>query len=468
MKTKVLSFTFLILTSIILTNCDDTISTVGMGIQPDEDKISIYDDSLTITARTVKVDSIYSKSINGYLGELYDPLYGTVKSGYACQFYPSNGFPLDSLVDFKVDSARLYVYYTTLGDSLTPMEVTVYPVEKPLTESYYSNIKPSDFCNTDNPLTKYGYIASNPYVSDSLVSLSYYRGLSIPLPREFGQRFMDEALKPEPNAFSSVDNFTEFFPGVYLESTFGSGVMLAVAHTRLFVYYKRNYTDSTSDGRDTIKVATTYADFRVTKEVIQLNSFENKNDEFLLEYNPEKSYVKSPGGVFTQLTIPLSKIKEGIGKRKFSGVSLSVKAYPKDDWEYGFPFPGTGTISNTMTKAKMLLIEPDSVKSFFEKQSIADSKTSYSTEFNTSSYSYTFSNISSLVQNAIEKEPEKDNLDLLLIPIITSYSMQSYNYSYYAVDYISSHYLRPSGVALRTGEEDLKIRVTATDLEINQ
>jgi hypothetical protein len=194
MKTK--SILFCLLSGFIYFACeDDTVSKVGIGSLPGEDKINVYDDSVTITAKTVQVDTIYAKTINGFLGELYDPAYGNIKAGYVCQFYPSYGFfNLDSIVGNSIDSIFLNVYYTYQGDSLAPMELSVYQVNKPLDKYFYTNVKPEDFCNMNEPIARYAYTARNLNVSDSALQANGYTyALSIPLKKELGQSFLDEA-----------------------------------------------------------------------------------------------------------------------------------------------------------------------------------------------------------------------------------------------------------------------------------
>jgi hypothetical protein len=119
--------------------------------------------------------------------------------------------------------------------------------------------------------------------------------------------------------------------------------------------------------------------------------------------------------------------------------------------------------------SKLLLIEPDSVASFFEDKKVADSQTTYTTQFNSSTYSYEFNNIANVVQNAIDKAPDKD-LKLWIIPVLTTWFSQTDMYgqqaSYY--DYMTSHYLYPSGVSLKKGGENLKVRVIATDMKNNE
>ncbi|MDR3341087.1 MAG: DUF4270 domain-containing protein [Candidatus Symbiothrix sp.] len=457
---------FVLVLGLFYMGCDDSISTVGMGIQPDTDKLSIFDETFTIKARTVKIDSIYAKIENGFLGEFYDPSYGTIKSGFACQFYPSVGFiAIDSIVDSKIDSVRLDIIYSSYkGDSLAPMELTVYPVIKPLEKHYYTNVDPATFCDMQNPYAKYAYTARNLTISDSILLVNgYQRWLSVSLPTQIGQDYLDGVKN---NQFKTLDAFFDFFKGTYITTTFGSGSMLDVQSSQISIYYTREHVmRNAADTEDSTAYIPTRAAWAVTKEVIQLNSFKNTNDAFLLEDNPDKVYIKTPVGVFTELTIPIQEIIQRIGKKKFSSVNLSLSAYQNESWDYTMQYPGGGQISAS-NNAKMLLIEPDSMKNFFEKQNVANNLTSFSTAFNFSTFTYDFSNIANVVQNAIEKAPDRD-LKLLLVPILTTYTTQQDYSGTSEAEYLSSHYLYPSGVALKKGEDNLKIRVIATDLKIN-
>jgi len=463
MKTKGIVFCFLL--GVIYMACDDKIGRVGLGIQPEEDKVSVFDTTVTVEARTIEVDSIYAKTSTGLLGDFYDPSYGNIKSSYICQYYPSLGFPyLDSIVDNKIDSVRLFISYSSfIGDSLAPMEVTVYPVVKALENDYYTDANPEDYCDMNHPLAKYGYTARNLNISDSLLALSGYY-LSIPLPVKIGQDYLDKVLN---NELKTIDEFLDFFPGTYLTTTFGTGSMIPVDMTSIILYYSRKTVLQDVNGSDSLGIVVSTAVFTVTKEIIQLNKFENTNPAFLLEDNPDRTYLKSPAGVFTELTIPIKEIVKGIGKKKFSSVKLSLSAYPQDeDRTYPLPFPGMPTSTANLAsgyKAKLLLIEPDSVPDFFEMKQVADNQTSYTTQFNSTTYTYDFNNIANVVQNAIDKAPDKD-LKLWLVPVQTTWYSDSYGGQ---ADYMTSHYLYPSGVTLKKGGDNLKVRVIATDLKIN-
>lgn len=444
--------------------CND-FTTIGMSVSPDEDRISIFDTTININSSTVRIDSVYAKTVNGCLGEYYDPQFGTLNAGFVCEFYPSRGFfYTDRIVD-GVDSVFLSLHYDYMGDSLAPMELSLFPVVKPLTKNFYTNIDPADYCDLTKPILKYGYTARNQLVSEEyLKETTWDHYMYIPLPRSFGQAFLDAFIE-DSTIVDDLDKFRNFFKGMYLASTFGTGSLIVLnnvdQNAEIHFYYTTNETTTGSDGLDSAYTAQRAAVWAVTKEIIQLNTFKNTDDSFLTEPSDTVTYIKSPSGVYTEIVIPVEEISRGVGKRQFSSVSLSLKAYPINSWEYTYPFPGLGSVTTTEAD-KLLLIVPDSVTSFFENQKIADGKTSFTTTFTNSTYSYTYTNIANAVQYAMDNNPGQD-LRMWLIPVRTKVTTDSYG-TYY--DYMTSPYLYPSGVKLKKGGDDLKIRIIASNLEI--
>jgi hypothetical protein len=470
MKTKLFFLSFLAV--FIYLSCEDpTISKIGTSIMPDEDKIGVYDTTISITLKTIKTDSIYAKTVNGALGEYYDPTFGSLNAGFACQFYPSINFNdsvrfLTEMVDGKIDSVFLNIYYTYMGDSLAPMELTVYPINKPLEKKYYTNINPEEFADMSHPITRYAYTTKNQNFSGY-----NYGVLSVLMPVEWGQKYVDDMKasfvhQGDPGLKYSLDDFVNMFPGLYLKNTFGSGCMLFVdnteldAYTEIVIQYRTKEPGQSYLGGDSIQKR--YAYWVVTKEIIQINSYKNTNIDYLFR-NDSTTYIKSPAGVFTEITVPIPEIVQKIGKRQFNSVKLSLNAYPRNEWNYSLNFPGLGYPSETSGIAsKLLLIPPDSTKNFFEQQQVANNVTSYATTFTSTNYTYNFDNISNLIRHAIEHKPNED-MKLWLIPIQSSYTYSSQG-GY--VDYATTYDLYPSGVALKSNSQ--KIHVIASDLIINK
>ncbi|MDR1372208.1 MAG: DUF4270 domain-containing protein [Dysgonamonadaceae bacterium] len=457
MKTKFITFS--LLSILLLFACEEDISNIGTSVQPDEDKVSVVYKTFNIASSTVHVDSVYAKTINGSLGEYYDPDFGTLKAGFACEFYPSYGFQNINSIK-TVDSVFLSLHYKYTGDSLAPMELTVFPAVKPLEKNYYSNVNPEEFCDMSNPITRFGYTARNLAVSDSMLAeVSYDYNLYIPFPKEFGQRFLD-SIKTNPSYSSNIDEFRNFFKGIYIASTYGTGSLLYNISTEIHAYYTDSVKTMTADGlSDSIYPVAKWATWAVTKEVVQLNSYKNSNDEFMLQPDDTATYIKSPAGIYTEIIIPIDSIYEKINKKQFSAVSLKLNPYPASNREYALPFPGVN--KSTAILSKILLIEPDSINSFFLNNKVADGIKTYTATFDETTDSYNFENISNIVQDAIEKNPNQE-MKLWVVPVQT---LWTYDSNYNAVDYSTAPYLLPSGVKLKAGGENLQIHITASSID---
>lgn len=122
---------------------------------------------------------------------------------------------------------------------------------------------------------------------------------------------------------------------MYITNTYGSGNILQITYSTFSIYYKYNLKGS--QGQD----STAYSNetFNVTKEVLQLNRFKNTDLTSLLEENDSIAYLKTPAGVYTQLTIPAQDIVERIGDRVINNIPLTIKALPQENWQWALSAP---------------------------------------------------------------------------------------------------------------------------------
>ena len=479
---KKIAALFCLFAGLLLGSCDDNLTKVGSTIQPPEDLITVYTDTFLIKASTVRLDSIFAKTSDCLLGEMYDPVYGNIKSDILCQFYCEEGFKFaHTPIDGKIDSTELMIVYPfkdvcklyAYGDTMTPMQVSVYPVNKPIKRNFYTNDNPELYCDMGNPLGSKSYSAFDASVPDSVyyqMENGYYiysPNITVKLPTELGQKFYDETVN-NPSTFESQSAFNEFFPGMYITNTFGSGCVIKTmgSNIGLKIYY--SYTLKSSEGLDSTATATQW--FFVSKEVIQLNRFVNSNLDKLLEENANHAYVKAPAGVCTKLIIPTTDIsgKLDVNDRYLNNFNLSLNYLPEDERAYVYAPP-----------SYLLLIPEDSVIPFFEEGrvennitsfisfsyylSISNSTTSsYETPegFNPSKRTYSFGNISSLLKNHMVNSPDKD-LSLLAIPVIRNVTYQNYNY--YTTDISNSFDL--AGVKIRKEDEYMKVVVISSKFD---
>nr|WP_129733910.1 DUF4270 domain-containing protein [Parabacteroides goldsteinii] len=441
----------------ILSGCSDDLNLVGSTIQPGGDKMPVYVDTFQMQATTLLMDSVYARTTSGLLGEFYDPLYGNVKSDYICQFYCPSDFkfqkePINGQID-SVDFKIIYYSGSWVGDSLTPMRAQIYQVDKQLERDFYTNFDPAEYCDMQNSLGMQTYTAHDNSVPDSVRyhkkndEYTYVPTVTIRMPREFGQKFYDETIN-NPGTFSSQENFNKFFPGLYVTNTYGSGNILQISYSSISIYYKYNLKGSQNQD------STAYASetFNVTKEVLQLNRFKNTDLTPLLQPDDSIAYLKTPAGVYTQLTIPAKDIAERIDDRIINNIPLTIKALPQENWQWALTAP-----------ANLLLLPKDSLATFFVNNKIEDSKTAFRAEYSSSNRSYNFDNISNLMQEHIKNNPEKDMV-LLLVPVdrVVGQSQNYYGQTTYYTAALNN-YLLPSGVKLLKTQDAMKIVVTTTD-----
>lgn len=436
---------------ILLSGCNDELSQVGPSIQPDGDRSFVYADTFQLEASTIKLDSVYARTVNGLLGQIYDPLYGNLKTDYICQFYcPENYKFAHEPIDGKVDSMAFFIMYNKggyVGDSLAPMQAKIYQVTKPLARNYYTNMNPEDFCDLQTLIGEKTYTAYDLSIPDSIRNITdtsnpnyYTPNVRIRISTDIAQSFYDETVN-NPSSFQNQEAFNKFFSGFYVTTGFGTGNILEVAQSSFFIYYK--YKSTTEAGKDTI--IHTREQFNVTKEVIQMNQIENGHIEQLLEPNEEFSYLKSPAGVCTKIVVPASAIKEKIEGRIINGLDFSMRAMPQEEWLYA--------------PDNVLLLPEDSVQSFFENNKIEDSMTAYLAGYTSSTKTYSFGNISNLLKKHLENKPDED-LRLLVLPVARgTQNTNDYYGNSKPVTTSISHYMKPAGVRLKKDKEAMQIVV---------
>ena len=477
--------------SFLLFACDDTLSEIGSSTMPDNENLSVKSAAFEIPSSTFVADSIYVKTSNPLLGIINDQLFGTIESDYAAQFYVDPNFtfnvteddsvvydmknPLDSMINNRLDSAILSISYESfIGDSLAPMGVTAYEIQKTLPKDFYSNV---DFQPYVTPLKKLGsaaYTGKDMSISDSLrATSSYVPYVDIRLNQEICQRFLN-AVKNTPEVFKNEEAFQKLFKGVYLKTTLGNGTMLKVSATSIYFFYRTYHNRKAngepligSDGKDSSYVVSRMKYIAVTQDVLQLNHVSNPvgGGNAALLHNDSSTYITSPGGYLTQIKLPIGSIMkslettQNISANYLNCASLNIEAYAPTS-AYG-----------TTPPPYLLMVEKSKMNEFFEKNKLPDSKSSYMAAYSSDStntpysYGYKFANINQLILYYADQIKanngsinETDTITMALVPINATYSSSTY------VSAISrvSNYFSPGGVALKSGKNTQKSIITYT------
>ena len=415
----------LILATLIFASCDDTTGNIGSGTLIDtSDSLDIRRDTFEVKTRSIMVDSVLARTNTAYIGKVRDiETLAYLSSDFMTQFYMPEGFVFPSKDSIKIanegkleaDSCDIHLYYKEFyGDSLAPMKLTAYELSAPIPEKmYYSNFDPEKegFVNKSTAANKV-YTLTDLNVDASVRNGSdYIKSICIPLSKSFGtdliNKFYDHKEYFE-DAYTFINKVT---PGFYFKTQSGLGAMAHVYLSQLNVYFKHKTTTTKADGtkRDTIIVSS--ASFPGTEEVLQTTNI--INDKAAIKRLAETdtcTYIKSPAGIFTEMTIPVNEILKGHENDTINAAKVSLtRINTKQTGEYALDPPQT-----------LLMIPKAEMYTFFENRKTVDYKTSYLASFDTNTNQYTFKNIGSLVRHMWENKSQNDWDKVVIIPVSTT------------------------------------------------
>lgn len=400
---KRLLFPLLILVA-VFTSCDDTTDGLGATLIDISDNIDVTSATFNVKSESVIMDSVLSRSSIGYLGKIKDPQTGAyITSNFSTQFHTLSNYRFpdkDSIVTRiegvpVADSVEVIIYYSShYGDSLTTMKCTLHEFDHPLEESnkYYSNFSPFEkgyireggihkqktYAITDYSVSDYD---RNSTVPNFRITLNEpYTAKDGRTYNNYGTYIMQMSYE-HPEYFKNSQTFMyNVCPGFYLESTSGLGSMAYIDLTQLNVYFEYMTNDSTYHG---------VASFAGTEEVLQKTNISQEREELQrLAEDATCTYIKTPSGIFTQLTLPVDEIINGHENDTINSARVSIlRENNENASDYMLPAPST-----------LLMLPTDSISNFFENNKIADNRTSYIASLATSSNSYVYGNIATMIR----------------------------------------------------------------------
>lgn len=400
----------LALAAFVLTSCDETTDTIGTSLTDIKDHLKITTDTFLVSSRSIVIDSVLSRSSNGYLGRIKDPETGAIIAGnFMAQFHVQEDyeFPANSQVISRddngvyADSCELRLYYNDFyGDSLATMKVTAYEMSKPMEEGelYYSNYDPIEEGYVDADAFKVSKMYTLADLNLSLANRSasdFYKHISIPLNQEYtdknGKTYKNYGTYLMQKYYENADYYKNSYnfihnicPGFYFKVENGVGSIANIYMSQISLFFKME-TDSVFEGA---------AVFPGTEEVLQKTVITNdKGTMKSLAEDNSCTYLRTPAGIFTELTLPVEEIFNGHSTDTLNTAKIVLtKISDAVDSEYALD-----------NAERLLLVQKDSLYSFFEQGKLYDNKKSFASSSvlssgdSSTSNIYVFNNISSLV-----------------------------------------------------------------------
>lgn len=397
--------------AIALSSCADSDDlNIGNSLTQETDKIEATSASFTVTTRTIPTGNVYSRSNECYFGRIQDPETGAiVTSEFMSQLgiLESFSFPSESDVVSRPDGIAgadscfidLYIFNpSSCSDSLATLKMKISEMGTPAEEyeDYYTDFDP----------VSAGLVRSDGLTLEKMFSFANTETLSsggnrlvVPVNQpytdtagntynNYGTYLMQQYYR-HPEYFRNSYSFIHHVcPGFCFQIADGYGFHSQIPYVGMRVFFRMNDSDSTYVGSVTIAG---------TDEVLQTTNISNDADVLArLVSDNSCTYVKSPAGLLTEVTLPIDQIVQGHENDSLLAASIS------------FPRVNNSTQQNRNLDIprNLLLVHKDSLETFFRSNSLTDNQTSFlnNTTANSSGKTvldlrntYTYDNISSLI-----------------------------------------------------------------------
>ena len=419
------------ITLLAIQSCTE--SGIGTSLVPTRTEV-VSDSSFKISGRTVDNSTLPARTLTQLLGNINADNYGTLSADFVSQMMPA--WPIDTsyISENEIDSCffmmRLPIGGYT-GDSVTPMRATVYRLTKPLPRPVNSMFDPAGYYDSANPLGTASYTAT-ALQSDSLAEVLdgddyQYREIKVNVDRSLAVD-MFRKFKQDPEIFRDPATFEEYFPGIYVTTSFGNGRVVNIYDTEFVVYCRRIIHESDIDTTYTINRSYLAS----TEEVLSNNNLRLEiSDNVKTMIANGDAIIQTPAAYDVELTLPVQEIldryrNDNDAQTVFNSVSLEIPAVELVN-------------SRNIAPPEYLLLIPANRKDkFLSETNVPDDVTSFYAQYDATNDCYTFSEMRQYFLKLLEeKDGIADSEDCLfsLTPIDVlfdeSSSSTGYNYSTY-------------------------------------
>lgn len=462
MKNKTLAFFAMVaaLVSALFSSCEDDTSVIGPSIGGDE--VAIYVDSLfTVTGESVYKPEFDPRATSSLLGRISVPEYGNLNCTFMSQMMSSSslGIP-DSLGVERVDSMKLILRVprgALTGDSLAPQQLRVYQLTKPL-KAVDGKFDPKDYISEASQLGSRSFTLSALSMNDSLFTHSKNVDISIPMSKDFARKVFTD-YRTDPTVFQWPSSFQEYFPGIYVEPSFGRGCIanISKAMVVMYYYYRKAYSVTKDDVTTTewrhVKDSVTV--FSTAPEVVTVNNISlDIADAIQARVAAGEHIILSPSGYNVRINFPLKEIMARYHEKK--GAMTVV-----DDLTFSLPASVIENDFGISVPPNLLMVRTKDMYDFFAKNKAPDGETSFWAAYDSNKGCYTFDSMRTYLNNALADEDglEESDYEFTLIPVslVTEQKYVSYNQTETVVTGCTPYVLRPAMAKIHLDRAKVKL-----------
>lgn len=413
--------------------CEET---SGIGGSLTEPNVTIYvDSSFVVTGKSFHQAEFDSRSETMLLGAVDMTGVGSYSSSIVTQMLSATSLSMPDTIPLdSVSGMALKLNFrqgALTGDSLAPCQLKVYQLTRQLPADIQSSFDPTGYYNPSAPLGVTNYTASILGLDPAKYPKGYTT-LRVNLPLEMARKFVTQ-YRTDPSVFQWPADFNRYFPGLYIENSFGKGCMVNVTVAEMSVYYQRKVRRMEMVNDTAQYVIRSHRDsvtlFSSAPEVLSSNNLRMTIAQPIRDMveRDNKTVVMSPCGYLASIHIPAQEI---IDKYYASNFDLAVV----NNLVLSIP---ARTISNNYglrPAPNLLLVRRCDMKSFFANNQIPDAnKKSFYGSYNSSTGKYTFSSMRQYIVDLLAegKTVKEEDMDFVVIPVDITTEYNTLNETYY-------------------------------------
>jgi len=414
--------------------CGDDLSGIGGSITAGEATINVDTMVYNLNAEAIENTNFDSRSGTLLLGNLNVPEYGMLNCSFVTRLMCAAALPerIDTIPIERIDSCKLVFYVDKngiAGDTLAPQQFSVFKLNKQLPSGITNEFDPEGYYDPSAVFTRKNYTLTSRASSDSLM-LESYKLSYIPIPSSLPTQMAKDVIsqyRENPDVFSWPQNFAQYFPGLYVQSSFGKGCVASIMQISFVVYYHNvSSTTATVDGETvtTTKDVPGYATIFITApEVLSSNNITYTVSDYIKNLIAQgKSVITTPGGYTTKFTFPAREIIKNFRDKQhnLSIISNLLMNIPAESMTNDY---GIGVVPN------LLMVKTSEAADFFKNNSLPDNKTSFTATYDAVNMRYQFNTLRDYILSLLEKDViTDDDVNFSLIPIYVQTETETNSY----------------------------------------
>lgn len=421
MKKSILSIlsAILALCCITFSSCTDDEENIGSSITKGEVSI-VVDSTFTVSGKTVRAANIDSRSGGLLIGRLSAEDFGELNASFVGQLMPAASLSIpDSIALESVSGMTMRFTFTAdglTGDTLAPQQLSVYALTKKLPSGLDNTFDPEGYYNPAVPLGSASYTATElKYNSDNQAMTGY---VNVPLTAEYARQVVAQ-YRSNPAIFQWPETFAKYFPGIYVKSTFGRGLVLNFTNTEFLTMWTRKVKvtkviDNVSVTVDSLLTDTTSL-FTISPEVLSANLLKLTSAPSVEQRIAQGEYIiQSPAGYNVEIDFPAQAILDRYNEDDFNlGVVNTLT--------YTLPVAVPQNTYNISAPPYLLMIKTSKLKEFFSQNKVpeTDDTDAFWATYDKQTGEYVFNNMRPYIINLMKsgKPVSEEDTKFTLVPV---------------------------------------------------